>query len=104
MRWLAAVVIVMVMVTVVSVEHDSVIPMPVSVTDMNSNAAYPDIDAFRDDHRFVADIQRTGKYRHRQERNKKKGKHSILHGTLFGWGLHVPDTGQNARLVLLKFV
>ncbi|MGA3309060.1 MAG: hypothetical protein ABSD08_10650 [Xanthobacteraceae bacterium] len=57
-----------------------VVPMPVSLTDPNSDAADPDIGAFRDDHWFVADVRRTGKCRHRQERNKKKGKHSILHG------------------------
>jgi hypothetical protein len=47
-----------------------VVPMPVSLTDPNSDAADPDIGAFRDDHWFVADVQRTGKCRHRQERNK----------------------------------
>jgi len=88
MHWLAAIAIVIAMVMVVlAVEHDIVVMMPVSVTDDNSNAANPDVDAFRDHHWFVADVQRTGKCRHRQERNKKKGKQSILHdGTLFGWG------------------
>jgi len=64
----------------------TVVPMPVSLTDVNSYAADPDFDACRDDHRFVAGVQRTGKRRHRQERNNKKGKQSILHGTLLGWG------------------
>jgi hypothetical protein len=30
-------------------------PMPVSLTDPNSYVADPNIGAFRDDHRFVAD-------------------------------------------------
>lgn len=76
-------------VVVASVEHNrrcAVVPMPVSLTDTNSDAAAadPDFDACRDDHWFVAAVQRTGKCRHRQERNKKKGKQSILHDTLFG--------------------
>jgi hypothetical protein len=86
MRWSATVVIVMVVV-VLSVEHDirsAVVPMPVSPTDSNSDAADPDIDALRDDHWFVPDVRRAGKCRHRQERNKKKGKQDILHDTLFG--------------------
>jgi hypothetical protein len=87
MRWSAAVAIaIATVIAVVSIEHDSVVPMPVSITDPNSNAADPDLDALRDDHWFGAGIQRTGKCRHRQKRNKKKGKYSILHGTLFGWG------------------
>jgi hypothetical protein len=66
------------MVVVPSVGHieASMVRMPVSLTDPNSDAA----GDFRDDHWFVTDVQRTGKCRHRQERNKKKGKHSILHG------------------------
>jgi hypothetical protein len=93
MRWLAAVAIVlaMMMVVVLSVEHDSVVMMPVSVTDVDADAADSDIDALRDDHWFVAAIQRAGKRRHRQKRNKKSGKQNILHdGTFFGWGRHVP--------------
>ncbi|MGO9701252.1 MAG: hypothetical protein ACLPX7_18530 [Xanthobacteraceae bacterium] len=91
-----------VVVAVPSVGHieASTIPMPVSLTDPNSDAA----GDFRDDHRFVAGIQRTGKCRHRQERNKKKGKHSILHGILLGWDARRPDARQNTRLVFLKSV
>jgi hypothetical protein len=103
MRLLAAVAIVVAMVMVVlSVEHDrrcAVVPMPV-LFDANSNAAAaadPDLDAFRDDHWFGACAQRTGERRHGQERNKKKGKQSILHGTLFRLGTLRPDTGENAR-------
>jgi hypothetical protein len=76
-----AIVVAMVIV-VLSVEHDSAVMMPVSVADANSDAA--DIDAFRDDHRLVAGVRRTGECRHCQKRNNKKGKHSILHSTLFG--------------------
>ena len=72
--------------------------MPVSLTDPNSDAA----GDFRDDHWFVADIQRTGKCRHRQERNKKKSKNSILHGIFLGWDARRPDARQNTRLVFLK--
>jgi hypothetical protein len=64
----------------------SMVPMPVSVADPNSDVADPDIGAFRDDHRLVADVRRTGKCRHRQKRNNEKGKQSILHDTLFGLG------------------
>jgi hypothetical protein len=66
-------VVAIVMVVVVpSVGHieASMVPMPVSFTDPNSDAADPDIGAFRDDHWFVADVQRTGKCRHRQERHR----------------------------------
>jgi hypothetical protein len=86
MRWLAAVVVVIVVVFWLDHDRCDVVPMPVSHTDANSNGADADFDAFRDDHWFVADVQRTGNCRHRQDRNKKKRKHSILHGTLFGWG------------------
>jgi len=75
-------VVAIVMVVVPSVGHieASTIPMPVSLTDPNSDAA----GDFRDDHRFVAGIQRTGKCRHRRKRHKKKGKNSILHGIFLG--------------------
>jgi len=89
MRWLAAIAIVvaMVMVVVLPVEHDSVVTMmAMSVTDANSDATDPDFDAFRDDHWFGAGVRRTGKCRHRQERNNKKSEQSILHSTLLGWG------------------
>jgi hypothetical protein len=77
-------VVAIVMVVVVpSVGHieASMVPMPMSLTDLNSDAADPDIGAFREDHWFVADVQRTGKCRHRQERNKNKGQkqHSSWH-------------------------
>jgi hypothetical protein len=80
-------VVVMVVVVVPSVGHieASMAPMPVSLTDPNSYVADPNIGAFRDDHWFVADNQRTSKCRYCQERNKKKGKHSILHDILLGW-------------------
>ena len=61
----AVAIAVAVVMVVLSVEHDRVVPMPVSVTDPNSDAADPDVDAFRDDHWFVADVQRTGKCRQR---------------------------------------
>jgi hypothetical protein len=98
--------VVAIVMVVPSVGHieASMVPMPVSLTDPNSDGADPDICAFRDDHWFVADAQRTGKCRHRQERNKKKGKHSILHGILLGWDARRPDARQNARLVFLKSV
>jgi hypothetical protein len=78
------------MVVVPSVGHieagSRMVPMAVSLTDPNSDAADSDIGAFRDDHWFVADVQRTGKCRHRQERDEKKGKHSVLHDILLGLG------------------
>jgi hypothetical protein len=79
-------VVVIAVVVVLRLDHDrcAVMPMPVSHTDANATDA--DFDAFRDDYWFVAGVQRTSKYRHRHDRNKKKRKHSILHGTLFGWG------------------
>jgi len=93
---------------VVMVVHadDSVIPMPVPVTDVNSDGADSDFDVFRDDHWFVAGVRRTGKCRHRQERNGEKRKQSILHDTTFSlnWGPFGPDIKQNARLPLLKSV
>jgi hypothetical protein len=70
------------------------VPVPVSLTDPNSDAADSDIGAFRKDNWFVADVQRTGKCRHRQKRNKKQGKHSSLHDVLLGWTLAVPMLGR----------
>jgi len=77
---------------------------PVSLTDHNSDPADSDIGAFRNDQWFVGDVQRTGKCRHRQEWNKKKGKHRILHDALLGWDARRPDPRQNARLVFVKSV
>ena len=71
---------------VLSVKHDRVVPVPVAVTDPNSDAPDPDFDAFRDDHWFIADVQRTGKCRHRQKGNKKKAKHCILHDIILRSG------------------
>jgi hypothetical protein len=64
----------------------SVIPISVSLTDPNPDATDSDFGAFRDDNWFVADVRRTGKCRHGQERNKKKSKHSILHDILLEAG------------------
>jgi hypothetical protein len=81
---LAVVVVAIVMVAVSSIGHikasTRMVLVPASLTDSNSDAADSDIGAFRNDHWFVADVQRTGKGRHRQKRNKKKGKRS--HGQL----------------------
>jgi hypothetical protein len=41
------------------------VPMSVSLTDPNSDASDPNIDVFRDDNWFVADVRRAGKCRHR---------------------------------------
>jgi hypothetical protein len=74
------------------------IPISVSLTDPNPDAADSDFGAFRDDNRFVADVRRTGKCRHGQERNKKKGKHSILHDySPRGWDGRSPGARQDAR-------
>jgi hypothetical protein len=69
MRRSVAVAIVIVIVMVPWVDHDgcAVVPMPVSHTDANSNVADADFDGFSDDHWFVADVQRTGNCRHRQD-------------------------------------
>jgi hypothetical protein len=87
---LAAVIVAIMMVAVPSVGHiearTRMVPMPVSLADHNSDAADSDIGVFRDDQWFVGDVQRTGKCRHRQERDEKKGKHSILHDILLGLG------------------
>jgi hypothetical protein len=94
LRRLAAVavliaIVIVIVVGAIAVDHDVVVAMPVSIAAVNSDAANPDIDVFRDDHRVIAGVHRTGKCRHCQEWNKTKSKHSILgilHGTLFGWG------------------
>jgi hypothetical protein len=95
---LAVVVVAIVMVVVSTIAHikasTRMVPVPMSFADSNSNAADSDIGAFRDDHWFVADVQRTGKYRHRQKRNKKKGKHSSLHDVLLDETLAVPMLGR----------
>jgi hypothetical protein len=99
---LAVVVVAIVMVAVSSIGHikacTRMVLVPVSLTDPNSDAADSDISAFRDDHWFVANVQRTGKCRHRQKRNKKKGKHSSLHDILLGLDARRPAVRQNARL------
>jgi hypothetical protein len=63
------------------------VPISVSLTDSNPDASDPNIDVFRDDNWFVANVQRTSKRRRCQERNKKKSKHSILHDILLGFKL-----------------
>ena len=45
------------------------VPISVSLTDPNPDASDPNIDVFRDDNWFVANVQRTGKCRCCQERN-----------------------------------
>jgi hypothetical protein len=89
----SAVVVVSILIVMVVVfatdDHDAVVAMPVSLTAANPDAVDSDMDVFRNDDRFIAGVHRTGKCRHRQERNETKNKHGILgilHGTLFGWG------------------
>jgi hypothetical protein len=97
---LAVVVVAIVMVVVSSIAHiktsTRMVPVPMSFADPNSDAPDSDIGAFREDHWFVADVQRTGKCRHRQKRNKKKGKHSSsVHDVLLGGTtLAVPMLGR----------
>jgi hypothetical protein len=86
----AVLILIVIMMVVRAVDHDAVVPMPVSLADADLDAADSDPDFFRDDDRFIAaGVHRTGKCRHCQERNKTKDKHGILHGTLFGWGRSV---------------
>jgi hypothetical protein len=84
------------MVVVPSVGHieASMVRMPVSLTDPNSDAADPDIGAFGDDYGFVAAARRTGKRRHRQERNKKKGKTAFFMAFSSGGTFAVPMLGR----------
>jgi hypothetical protein len=94
MRWSAAVLIViMIVMVVLAVDHDAVVSMPVALTAANPDAIDSDMDVFRDDDRVIAaGVHRTGKCRHRQQRNETKNKHGIfdiLHGTLFGRGRSV---------------
>ena len=70
------------------------VPISVSLTDPNSDASDPNIDVFRDDNWFVADVQRTSKRRRCQERNKKKSKHSILHDILLGGAQYMDIAAQ----------
>jgi hypothetical protein len=85
-----------------------VVSMPVSLTAVNPDATDSDMDVFRDDDRVIAGVHRTGKGRHRQERNETKNKHGIfgiLHGTLSSVGdTRRPDASYNASLILLKSV
>ena len=86
----------------------AVVSMPVSLTAVNPDATDSDMDVFRDDDRVIAGVHRTGKGRHRQERNETKNKHGIfgiLHGTLSSVGdTRRPDASYNAGLILLKSV
>jgi hypothetical protein len=85
-----------------------VVSMPVSLTAVNPDATDSDMDVSRDDDRVIAGVHRTGKGRHRQERNETKNKHGIfgiLHGTLSSVGdTRRPDASYNASLILLKSV
>jgi len=85
-----------VMVTVVMDPHFVV--MPVSVTDAYADAADPDLDIVRDDHRLVAGVRRTGECRHHQKRSKKNGKYNGFHDTLFDWGTVVVPVGAGCAL------
>ena len=101
MRRLTAIVVVMV---VVVRSDNNVIPMPVLVTDVNSDGADSDFDVFRDDHWFVAGVRRSGKCRHGQKRNNEQGKQSILHDTtLFGWGRYRPECALAILEVCIRF-
>jgi hypothetical protein len=66
-RPLAAVAIAVVIVAVFWVDHDRCDVMPMMVSHTDSNAVDADFDAFRNDHWFVADVQRTSNCRHRQD-------------------------------------
>jgi hypothetical protein len=68
--------------------------MSVSLIDPNSDAADPDIGAFRNDRWFVADVRRTSKCRHRQKRNNEKSKQSIFHDALLCRDADVPFFGR----------
>jgi hypothetical protein len=98
---LAVVVVAIVMTVVSSIGHieasTRMVPLPMSFTEPDPHAAESDIGAFRDDHWFVADVQRTGKCRHRKKRKKKKRKHSIFHDVLLGWDARYPRAWQDAH-------
>jgi len=104
-HFILAVVAIVTKVVVSSFAHieasTKMIPMSASLTDPNSDAANSDIGAFRDDHWFVADVQRTGECGHRQNRNKEKSIHNILHDVLLGWDVRRSHASQNAPLVFL---
>jgi hypothetical protein len=89
-RWFSAAVVTSIVTSIVTVIAVScghievtMVPMPVSLADANSDRTDYDFGVFRDDRRFVAGVQSTGECRHGQERNNKKGKQRILHDTLF---------------------
>ena len=70
------------------------VPMAVPVTDVNSDGTHSDFDVFCHDHRLIAGVRRTGKYRHGQERNSEQGKQSIPHDTTLSLvGVLRPDSG-----------
>jgi hypothetical protein len=81
------VLVAIVMVVVSSSGHieasTKMVPVPVSLTDPNSDAADSDIGAFRDDHWFVADVQRTGKCRHRQNGTRNRANTVVF--MTFSW-------------------
>ena len=58
------------------------VPMSVSLTDPNPDASDPNIDVFRDDKWFVADVQRTRKQWHSEETKKKKSNKNSMQSTL----------------------
>jgi hypothetical protein len=64
---LPAIVMAIVMVIAMSRGHVEItmVPMPVSDTDVNSDWTDSNFDVFRHDHRFVAGAQRAGKCRRR---------------------------------------
>ena len=68
----------------------STFPMPVSLTDPNPDAADSDFRIFRDNNWFVADVRRTGKCRHGQERNNKKGNTAFFMTHSSGWDARRP--------------
>jgi hypothetical protein len=107
-RSAAVVVSILIVMVAVLADHDAVVSMPVSLTAADPHATDSDMDVFRDDDRFIAGVHRTGKGRHRQERNETKNKHGIfgiLHGTLSSVGdTRRPDASYNAGLILLKSV
>ena len=93
------------MVVVPSVGHieagSRMVPMAVSLTDPNSDAADSDIGAFRDDHWFVADAQKSANTGIVRSGTRKRANIAFFMAFSSGRDASCPDVRQNARFVFL---
>jgi hypothetical protein len=101
--WSAAVAIVMVAPSVGHIEA-SMVPMPVSVTDPNSDVVDPDIGAFRDDHRLIATFEEPANAGIVRSGTTKSASKAFYVTLSLVWGRSTSGCPQKCTLAMLESV